>query len=91
MNELMVSLASQYPMVLAILSGIGLLRAINKPLFALARSFVQATESKSDDVALDKIEQSKVYKGICFLLDYLMSVKLQPPAKAEAPKSADPS
>lgn len=80
MEELMIQAATKYPIVIAILSAIGILRAINKPLFALARSFVAATESKSDDVVLDKIEQSKAYKGLCFVLDWLLSVKLQPPA-----------
>jgi len=90
MDELMISIATKYPQALAVLSAIGILRAINKPLFALARSLVSATETKSDDQVLDQVEQSKLYKGFCFLLDYLMSIKIQPPAPPAQPKDVEP-
>lgn len=77
MDELIVQVATKYPLVIAIFSAIGVLRAIMKPLFALFRSYVTATETKKDDAVLDTIEQSKFYKGFLFVLDWLTSIKLQ--------------
>jgi hypothetical protein len=76
MEELIVMLATKYPALVAIFSVIGVLRAINKPLFALLKSYVGATETKKDDEMLTAVEQSKAYKYLCFVLDYLTSVKL---------------
>lgn len=78
MDALIIQLASNYPSVIAILSAIGLLRAINKPLFSFLRSLVAATATKRDDDLLTGVEQSKAYKGLCWTLDYLTSIRLQP-------------
>jgi len=68
--------ATNHPYILTILMVIGSLRAILKPLFALARAYTQSTETKADDELVDKVEQSKAYKALVFVLDWFASVKL---------------
>lgn len=62
--------------LVGLLAIIGTLRLIVKPALALAYAIVQATPSKSDDEAVAKVEQSKVFKALLFVLDWLASVKL---------------
>lgn len=88
--ELIVSFASQYPIVASILMVIGILRTINKPLFAFLRTVVEATPTAKDNEILQKVETSKAYQYVSFLLDYVASVKL--PVKVVAvPKSESKS
>ena len=72
----LVTAAQQYPMLMTILMVIGVLRAVNKPLFALWRSYVQATPTKADDEILDTIERSKITKAILFVLDWTASIRI---------------
>jgi hypothetical protein len=74
--QMILGFVSKYPIVATILMVMGVLRAVNKPLFALVRAFVASTPSAKDDAILDKVEQSKIKKSIEFALDYLASVKL---------------
>lgn len=84
--EFIIQFASQYPFIATILMVIGVLRVINKPLFAFLNTVVVATPTPKDNEILKKIETSKAYQYISFVLDYLGSVKL--PAKVVAvPKS----
>ena len=76
LSSFIMELAGRFPIILSILSVIGAIRLINKPLFAFLRAFVSSTSTLKDDELLDKVEQSKVYKGISFVLDWLFSVKL---------------
>lgn len=68
--------ATNHPYILTALMIIGSLRAILKPLFALAQAYVKSTETTADDEALDRVEKSKAYKALLFVLDYLASIKL---------------
>ena len=70
--------AADYPWVLMTLMVMGLLRLINKPLFAFWRSYVQSTPSTSDDAFLDKVEASPVWKAVLFVIDWTASVKIPP-------------
>lgn len=70
-------LAAQHPEVTTFFLVLGVLRSINKPLFALIHAYVEATPNKEDDQKLEKIESSKAYKALCFVLDYLASVKMK--------------
>lgn len=76
MEALIVQFASSYPHVASVLMIVGILRAINKPLFALFRAYVAATPSDKDNQLLDQVEKSKVYTALVFWLDYLTSIKL---------------
>ena len=77
-TQILVYLFENFPNASLVFLVIGVLRAINKPLFALLRSYVLATPSVSDDAVLDGVEQSKVYKAISFVLDWSASIKLPP-------------
>ena len=76
MADLIASLVSQYPNAVAVFSIIGILRAINKPLFAAFRAYTNATSTPKDDAVLDAVEKSKAYTYAMFILDYLTSVKV---------------
>lgn len=69
------SFLQSYPNLSTLLAIIGFLRAINKPLFTLARAYVQSTATLKDDEKLDKIERSPQYKALLFVLDWFASVK----------------
>lgn len=73
---IILGLVEKYPAVSSVLLVIGTMRAIFKPLMALAHAYVGSTSSKKDDEKLQEVEQSKIYKGIAFVLDYFASIKL---------------
>lgn len=75
--QLLAGFIAKYPIGASILLIVGVLRAVNKPLFALLHAFVDTTESKKDDELLAKAESSKLYKGVAFVLDWLGSIKLK--------------
>lgn len=70
------SLLEQHPLPMALLSVIGGLRLIMKPLFSLLQAITQATPSPRDNEMLAKVMDSKIYKGLAFVLDWFGSVKL---------------
>lgn len=69
-------LALKFPILATVLGVMAIMRAVNKPLFALLHAYVDATATTTDNAELDKVETSKVYKAICFALDYAFSIKL---------------
>lgn len=75
-SVLILGFAQQYPIVASIVFVMGLARLVNKPIFAIAHSIVEATPSDSDDKVLAEVEASKIYKGVSFVLDYVGSIKL---------------
>ena len=56
---------------------VGVLRLINKPLFALLRQYVNLTPDKKDNELLDQVEKSKAYQVFLFAIDWLASIKLK--------------
>lgn len=74
--EYVLKYAQEYPVILAILAVLGSTRVLLKPLFAFFHAFVQQTETKKDDLFLESVEASKLYKGLLFVLDWLFSIKL---------------
>lgn len=70
-------LAAKYPALMTVFVIVGILRAVNKPLFALLHAYVEATPSDKDDAALKKAEESKGIKTVMWVLDYLASVKMK--------------
>lgn len=79
LNAFIVQFAQNHPIILTILSVIGVLRAINKPIFALLHAYVLATPSTSDDALLSSVEQNKIVRALLFALDWTASIKLPPP------------
>ena len=67
----------QYGVLVQILSILGTLRLVIKPVMALIEVYVLITPSKDDDQLPQKIEASKAYKTIVFLLDWFASIKLK--------------
>lgn len=72
----LIGLVQKYPLLMSVIAVMGTLRLINKPLFTFLRTFVSATPGSWDDRLLNEVEQSKAYKVISFILDYLGSIKL---------------
>lgn len=76
LQQLIMDLSAKYPAVVSMLMLMGAVRLLNKPIFAFLHAFVEVTPSSKDNEILGKVENSKLYKSICFVLDYLFSVKL---------------
>lgn len=73
--EFILNYAVQYPAVSTVLMAIGVLRLIMKPLMSFLNAFVLATPSTADDEFLKKIEESKWYPIVLYVLDWLGSIK----------------
>lgn len=78
-TKLVLELAVKYPWLVSVLTLIGALRVINKPLFYMLNEYTKYSSAQWDNELLNKIEQSKVYKAFCWLLDLTASIK--PPSK----------
>ena len=70
----------QYPVLSHILAGIAVARLFFKPTFTYLHSIADATATTKDNAFLAKVEGSAIYKGISFVLDWTLSIKL-PAAK----------
>jgi len=75
LSVIIIELVSKYPVLGSIVAVVGLIRIIVKPVMVALKSIVESTESPKDNELLVKVETSKVYKAVMFLLDYLGSVK----------------
>jgi hypothetical protein len=60
-----------------IITIIGSLRLLIKPLMGVLEAFVTITPSKADDLLPEKIKENKIYKSVVYLLDWLASLKLK--------------
>ena len=67
---------SNYPQFGTLLIIIGFLRLAVKPLMTILQAFVKLTPYDSDDQWLKSFEQSKSYKLIVYMMDWVLSVKL---------------
>lgn len=74
--EFIAGMAAKQPILLSVLAGIGIARLIFKPLFTFLQSVVDATPTMKDNEFLAKVMESKVYKGLAFVLDYVGSIKI---------------
>lgn len=91
-TNLVIQLATQYPIVFTIIAILGTFRLVMKPLMMGLKLIAAQTASAKDDELLVEVERSAFYKGLIFLLDWIASVKV--PAKTisivqavpEAPK-----
>lgn len=76
LSVIIIELVSKYPVLGSVVAVMGMARLILKPLMVFLKEAVLATPSDKDDLVLGKVEGSKIYKAIVFLLDYLFSLKL---------------
>lgn len=74
--QFLVGLVSKYPIITSIIMVVGILRAVNKPLMTFLHAVVLATPTNKDDELLGKVEGSKIYGIVSFVLDYIASIKL---------------
>jgi hypothetical protein len=59
-----------------ILMIIGMARLFMKPIMVAIGEIVKITPSAKDDAFIAKILANPWYKGVCFVLDFLLSIKL---------------
>lgn len=87
--ELLFKLAAAHPWVATIITVIGSMRVWAKPVFAAIHSIIEITPTTYDDglwaMAYRFFTENPVGKSIAWLLDYLASVKIAPPAKPAEP------
>lgn len=68
----------KYPVTASVLMGMGMARAIFKPLCALLKAVVEATPTPKDNELLEKAEKSSLVKYALMALDYVASIKIPP-------------
>lgn len=76
MEQIIVELVQKFPIAASIVGVVGVARIIFKPLMTFAHAIVDATSSQKDNEFLIKVEGSKIYKGVAYVMDYLVSIKL---------------
>jgi hypothetical protein len=68
--------AQSNPGIVSLLSLLGLIRLLVKPLMTLLHTYVDYTPSDTDNKWLAALEESKGYKVFLYLVDWLLSVKV---------------
>ena len=76
LTDLVAGYLSSYPEFQLLLVGMGFMRMVNKPLFALIQKAVEATETDTDDKWWAKAQEHKAMKSFFWLLDWTASVKM---------------
>lgn len=79
LTALLVKLTIQYPWIVGIFSLMGALRMILKPAMTWLHGYVAKTETKADDELLEKVEHSKTFIVLAWVVDTLTSIKLIKP------------
>lgn len=82
LSPILEAAAGKYGIVVQVITVVGSLRLIMKPLSELAKAVVKITPSDSDNKIVEKVLNSKIYKTFNFGLDWLGSIKL-PKAKKD--------
>jgi len=72
-----VQLATQYPKIAIVIAVIGALRLLVKPVVATAHSIANALGKPKDDEWITKVENSKTYQTVLFVLDWIASIKFR--------------
>ena len=76
MEQLIIELATKHPIILSVIAFVGVLRLLMKPISEVLHKVVDLTESKSDNEFLARIEASKVYGWLMWVINYLGSIKV---------------
>ncbi len=64
------------PHVAALIVMMGTLRLVLKPIMSALKEVIDLTPTKWDNEQFDKLINSKAYKAVSWVLDYVGSVKL---------------
>lgn len=83
-SALVIPLATKYPWVALVLTVVGGLRLLIKPVMSALKTRAAETIDTADDERLARAEGSWWFRMLAFLLDYTASIKLPPP-KAKTP------
>ena len=76
-KPLLVAYGGDLGIVVQIISFIGSLRLLNKPLFSFLNAFVTFTYwTEKDNILLASIQNSKIYTGLMYVIDWVASAKL---------------
>lgn len=82
LTAMFLQLATTYPWLMTIVAVMGTARLVFKAICAAAQYYVDSTIDTADNEVLVKVEQSKWFKAVSFVLDLTLSIKL--PVKKEA-------
>lgn len=74
--------AGKYGVIVQIISVIGVMRVVFKPLMTFIQSIVSLTPSVKDDAFMAKVMDHTAYKIVAYFLDWTASIKL--PQKPQA-------
>ena len=82
LKNLLEAYAGQYGIIVLVVTWVGTLRLIFKPLMTAVESIIAATPSKDDDRRLEEIKNSTWYYWFVYLLDWFASIKLPAQTKS---------
>ncbi|MBI5770898.1 MAG: hypothetical protein HZA93_24180 [Verrucomicrobia bacterium] len=80
-----VTFAQNHPWLVSVLVVIASLRVVFKPIVSVAEAYVRSTPTPDDDAMLEKVEHSRAFKIVAWLIDYLGSIKIGPQLRPPAP------
>lgn len=75
-TELIVGLMAANPTFATFITIVGILRVVNKPLFATIQALVEKTETDVDDKWWSDVKAHPAMKSFLWVLDWGASVKL---------------
>jgi hypothetical protein len=80
LEPVVAALMGKYGSVFQILANfalmMGTVRTLTKPIWAWVEKRIKETNSLKDDALLEKLESSRAFRVMTFILDYTLSVKL---------------
>lgn len=76
MQDILNYLITNYPVVTSILTALGVIRLVIKPLMTIFHNAVDYTGNPKYMAFVDKVEENKYYKAVVWALDYLFSIKV---------------
>jgi len=76
MEEMLIALVAKYPIVSGILSILGLIRLLIKPIMEAIIAYAKWTETPKDDSLVNHVIKSPIYSKFLFVLDWLFSIKI---------------
>ena len=76
MNEIIVKILTDYPKIVAALAMVGTARLLIKPVMSAIKEIAAQTKTEKDNLLIEKVESSKIYKALVFVIDWITSIKL---------------
>lgn len=76
MQDILNYLITHFPIVTSILTLLGVIRLVIKPLMSILHNAFDYTGNPKYIAFADKVEENKYYKAVVWALDYLFSIKV---------------